>query len=152
MIRKAEATDETEIRACAEQAYARYVSLLGRKPAPMAADFHAQIAAGDAYIAADANGVLQGFIVFYPEKDHILLENVAVLPSAAGRGIGKALIGFCEDMARQRGFDSVHLYTNEKMIENLSMYPRLGYVEVRRCTEDGFNRVFFEKRLTGPVQ
>jgi GNAT superfamily N-acetyltransferase len=85
--------------------------------------------------------------VFYPEGDHILLENVAVLPSAAGKGIGKALIGFCEDEARRRGFGSVHLYTNERMAENLSIYPRLGYVEVARRVEDGFNRVFFAKRV-----
>ena len=113
----------------------------------MVADFKAQIAAGDIYVATDDDGVLQGLIVFYPEEQHMLLENVAVLPSAAGRGIGKSLIGFCEEEARRRGFSAVHLYTNEKMTENLSIYPRLGYAEVARRTEDGFNRVFFEKPL-----
>src|SRR6187401_944215 len=82
----------------------------------------------------------QGFIVFHAEEGHILLENVAVLPRAAGRGVGKTLIGFCENAARQRGMN-VHLYTNEKMIDNLSIYPKLGYVEVARRSEDGFNRV-----------
>jgi ribosomal protein S18 acetylase RimI-like enzyme len=119
---------------------------MGRKPAPMVADFAAQIADGEVYIATDDHGVFQGFIVFYAEDGHILLENVAVLPRAAGRGVGKALIGFCEDAARQRGLN-VHLYTNEKMTENLSIYPKLGYVEVARRTEDGFNRVYFVKTL-----
>ncbi|WP_210268083.1 GNAT family N-acetyltransferase [Brucella intermedia] len=114
----------------------------------MVADFSAQIEAGQAYVAEDADNQLQGFIVFYPEGQHMLLENVAVLPSAAGRGIGKALIRFCEEEARRRGFNAVHLYTNEKMAENLSIYPRLGYAEVARRAEDGFNRVFFEKPLT----
>lgn len=36
---------------------------------------------------------------------------------------------------------NLHLYTNEKMTENLSIYPKLGYVEVGRRTENGFNRV-----------
>jgi len=147
MIRKAEASDEPAVRSCAEQAYARYVPLIGRKPAPMLADFAAQIAAGEVYIATDDKDTFQGFIVFYAEDGHILLENVAVLPSAAGRGVGKTLIGFCEDTARQRGMN-VHLYTNEKMTDNLSIYPKLGYVEVARRTEDGFNRVYFEKALT----
>jgi hypothetical protein len=44
MIRQAEASDEPKIRDCAEQAYARYVPLIGRTPAPMIADFAAQIA------------------------------------------------------------------------------------------------------------
>lgn len=39
MIRPANANDEPEIRECAEQAYARYVPVIGRKPAPMLADF-----------------------------------------------------------------------------------------------------------------
>ena len=98
--------------------------------------------------AADGSqDAFQGFIVFVPDDGHMFLENVAVLPRAAGRGVGKAMIAFCEDKARRQGMTAVHLYTNEKMTENLSIYPRLGYVEVARRTEDGFNRVFFEKRL-----
>ena len=147
MIRLAVASDEADIRDCAEQAYARYVPLMGRKPAPMVADFAAQIAAGQIYVVTDDPGGFQGFIVFYAEDAHIMLENVAVLPRAAGRGVGKRLIGFCEEAARQRGMN-VHLYTNEKMTENLSIYPKLGYVEVGRRTENGFNRVYFEKTLT----
>lgn len=145
VIRQATTKDEPAIRDCAQQAYARYVPLIGKKPAPMVADFQAQIALGHVYVAADQRGEFQGFIVFYPEGKHILLENVAVVPGAAGRGIGKSLIRFCEDEARRRDFDAVHLYTNEKMTENLSFYPRLGYIEVARRTEYGFNRVFFEK-------
>jgi GNAT superfamily N-acetyltransferase len=148
MIRQAEASDEPEIRDCAGQAYARYVSLIGRKPAPMIADFAAQIAAGEVYVATDEHDTFQGFIVFYAEEGHILLENVAVLPRAAGRGTGKTLIGFCENATRQRAMNAVHLYTNEKMTDNLSIYPKLGYVEVARRTENGFNRVYFEKSLT----
>ena len=148
MIRQAMAADEAEIRHCAEQAYARYVALIGRKPAPMLADYAAQIAAGHIHVAADDRGAFQGFIVFFPEERHMLLENVAVLPEAAGQGIGKALIRFCENAARRRGFSAVRLYTNEKMTENLSIYPRLGYAEVARRSEHGFERVFFEKRLT----
>lgn len=147
MIRRANAGDEENIRHCAEQAYARYVAVIGRKPAPMVADFKAQIEAGDVHVAVDGDA-FQGFIVFFVKENHILLENVAVLPSAAGRGLGKSLIGFCEDAARRGGFEAVRLYTNEKMTENLSLYPRLGYTEVARGTENGFNRVFFEKKLS----
>ncbi|MDZ3992084.1 GNAT family N-acetyltransferase [Pseudomonas sp. Teo4] len=147
MIRLAKACDEPSIRTCAEQAYAHYVPLIGRKPAPMVADYVAQIAAGFVHVATDDQGGFQGFIVFYPEAGYMLLENVAVLPSAAGRGVGKALIGFCEHTARQLGLPAVHLYTNEKMTDNLSIYPKLGYVQVAQRTEDGFSRVYFEKSL-----
>lgn len=148
MIRPANPGDEAQIRDCAERAYARYVAVIGRKPAPMLADFKAQIEAGKIYVSVDGDA-FEGFVVFFPKGDHILLENVAVLPSAAGRGVGKRLIGFCEQEARRGGFAAVHLYTNEKMTENLSIYPRLGYAEVARRHEDGFDRVYFEKRLSG---
>ncbi|MFK0096078.1 GNAT family N-acetyltransferase [Pseudomonas sp. NPDC090592] len=147
MIRQAVAADEPEVRRCAEQAYARYVPLIGRKPAPMIADFARQIAQGVVYVATNDQAVFQGFIVFFAEQGHMLLENVAVLPSAAGQGTGKALIRFCEDAARRQGLGAVHLYTNQKMTENLSIYPRLGYVNVGQRTEDGFRRVYFEKTL-----
>ncbi|WJH39370.1 GNAT family N-acetyltransferase [Aliirhizobium terrae] len=147
MIRKAVAIDEATIRACAERAYTRYVAAIGRKPAPMVADFATQIAEGDVHVAVSDAGDFQGFIVFFPEHGAMFLENVAVEPSAAGKGIGKSLIAFCEAEARRLKLAAVTLYTNEKMVENLSIYPKLGYVETDRRTEDGFNRVFFEKRL-----
>ncbi|MDB5551488.1 MAG: acetyltransferase [Rhizobium sp.] len=147
MIRKAKTTDEAAVRDCAEGAYTRYVALIGRKPAPMIADFAAQIASDQVYVAVDGNDELQGFIVFFPDDGHMFLENVAVRPEVAGRGVGKSLIQFCEAEAERLGLGGVHLYTNEKMAENLSIYPRLGYQEVGRRSEHGFNRVFFEKHF-----
>lgn len=52
MIRPANPDDEGAIRACAETVYARYVAAIGRKPAPMVADFKARIAAGQVHVAA----------------------------------------------------------------------------------------------------
>jgi len=147
MIRPANPSDEPAIRQCAEQAYAPYVAVIGRKPAPMLADYAAQIAAGIVHVAVEDHSAVLGFVVCYAEQRHMLLENVAVLPSAAGQGVGKSLIDFCENAARQRGLESVQLYTNERMTDNLSIYPRLGYVEVGRRIEQGFKRVYFEKRL-----
>ncbi|WP_240789540.1 GNAT family N-acetyltransferase [Pseudooceanicola onchidii] len=147
ILRPATATDEPAVRTCAELAYARYVPLMGRKPAPMVADFAAQIAADVVRVAMDGDRLL-GFIVFYEDAGAMLLENVAVHPDAAGRGIGKALIGLCEDTARHAGLPAVRLYTNIKMADNLGIYPRLGYVETDRRIEDGFHRVYFEKPLS----
>ncbi|MBN8291596.1 GNAT family N-acetyltransferase [Rhodobacter sp. NTK016B] len=147
MIRLAEARDEAAIRDCAAQAYARYVPRIGREPAPMLADYASQIAAGRVHVSESDTGAFQGFIVFVNEDRHVLLENVAVLPEAAGQGIGKALIAFCEAAARAGGKRAVRLYTNAAMTENLSIYPRLGYIEYDRRVEDGFDRVCFEKIL-----
>ena len=146
VIRRATSEDVTAVCNCAHAAYARYVSAIGREPAPMIADFGKQIGAHDLWIA-EIEGEVLGFIVFFRKHDTMFLENVAVHPNHAGRGIGRQLIGFCEDEASNLGLKSVTLYTNDKMIENLKIYPRLGYLETDRRDEDGFHRVYFKKRL-----
>lgn len=149
MITPATLADEPAIRACAEAAYAHYVPRIGRKPAPMLADYAAQIRDGMVHVAKSDHGTLLGFAVFYPQGDGMHLENVAVMPATMGRGIGKALIAFCEERARQMGLATVVLYTNEKMTENIAIYARLGYTVTARRTEDGFNRVYFQKDMKG---
>jgi ribosomal protein S18 acetylase RimI-like enzyme len=99
LIRQAVAEDETAVRDCAEQAYVRYTGLIGRKAAPMTADFGMQILAGEVNAAFDRQGVFLGFIVFYPDERGMHIESVAVLPSAAGHGVGRALVCFCEHQA-----------------------------------------------------
>ncbi len=49
------------------------------------------------------------------------------------------------------GLPEVSLYTNEAMVENLRLYPRLGFVETGRRVEDGYRRVFFRKSLDDRV-
>ncbi len=145
-IRPAARPDLDRVRDCARQAYALYVPRMGKEPAPMVADFEAQIRAGKLHVV-EMEGEVAGFVVFYPRGDHLHVENVAVLPSAQGKGIGKALLGFAEDEARRLGLPAVELYTNVKMVENQAFYPALGYVETDRREEDGFSRVFYRKEL-----
>lgn len=146
-IRQARPTDEVAVRSCAKDAYEQYIVAIGKKPAPMVADFASLIAAGHVHVAVGSNSDIVGFVIFWSEGDCVLLENVAVKPEMTGRGIGWCLIDFCERAAQRLGATSIKLYTNEKMIENLSIYPHLGYREIERRTESGFNRVFFEKSI-----
>ncbi|MER5171837.1 GNAT family N-acetyltransferase [Thioclava kandeliae] len=142
MIRLATPHDEAAIRACAIEAYTPYIARMGREPAPMGADYAAQIARGVVYVEEEES--LLGFITFYDEGDHILLENVAVTQAVRGRGTGRKLIGLCEAAAQALG-KPVRLYTNATMVENLEIYPRLGYTKIDEREENGFHRVYFEK-------
>jgi ribosomal protein S18 acetylase RimI-like enzyme len=145
-IRKAVSSDLEPVRACALAAYQMYVDRIGREPAPMVADFAASIKAGRLYIAGE-EGQLAGFVVFYAKSDHLHLENVAVSPGFQQRGIGRKLVEFVEQQARTGGYPRVELYTNARMTENLGLYPRLGYQQFDRRIEDGFDRVYFKKKL-----
>ena len=75
------------------------------------------------------------------------VENVAVHPEHQGRGLGRALLELAEAEARRAGFDSLYLYTHEKMSENLALYAGIGYVEYERRSEKGLTRVFMRKQL-----
>ena len=109
-------------------------------------DYGEKVAKGYAFVAEEAGSVV-GLVVLVPASDHLLVENVAVDPSRQGEGIGRALLAFAEAAARDAGVSTLQLYTNAAMTENLAFYPRLGYEEVGRRTDAGFERVFFSKRL-----
>jgi GNAT superfamily N-acetyltransferase len=148
-VRPAEAADAPRLRAIAVAAYEKYVGRIGRAPAPMTADYAAAVRDSQVWVAVDYGEVI-GLLVLVAGADHLLLENIAVLPSAQGRGIGARLLALAEDRARQLQLGEIRLYTNEAMTENLPYYARHGYVETHRAEHDGFQRVFFSKRLPGP--
>lgn len=145
-IRPALPPDVLDIQSCARRAYLRHVARVGREPAPMHSDFGQQIANDWVHVAIWESRLV-GYVVFYPEGDHIHLESVAVLPDCSGRGVGKQLIAHVERAAAGSGYHAVELYTNEAMAENLAMYAKLGYVEIRRRSDAGFNRVYFRKEV-----
>ena len=80
-------------------------------------------------------------------EEGFLLENVAVAPSRRGTGIGRTRLELAESEARRAGFDSIYLYTHEKMSENRALYSKIGYAEYDRRFEKGLARVYMRKPL-----
>lgn len=146
-IHRARPEDTPFVREIAREAYQPYIKRIGREPAPMIADFAALIDAAEVWVAADFAEIL-GYIVMRPKGDTLHIENVAVSPPRHGEGVGKALLDFAEAEAARVGIARMDLYTNAAMRENLSLYPRLGWVEVARRSEDWFERVYFEKPVS----
>jgi ribosomal protein S18 acetylase RimI-like enzyme len=140
-IREATPDDADRIRAIAQAAYVKYVSRMGRKPAPMTACFGEQIAAGHAVVIEIGNGI-KGYMIAWPEADAYFIDNIAVDPAHQGRGLGRSLIEHAATMARRFQLPAVRLHTNIAMTENLSMYAHIGFVETHRATENGFHRVY----------
>jgi ribosomal protein S18 acetylase RimI-like enzyme len=145
-VRRATLADVPALYVVAHEAYLLYVPRIGRMPAPMAADYSAAAASGQAWVA-EVDGQVVGLLVLVVNQDYLLIENIAVLPAVQGRGIGARLLMLAEDEARANGLGEIRLYTNEGMTENLAYYPRRGYRETRRAEENGFRRVFFSKTL-----
>lgn len=145
-IRSATGADAARIGAIARAAYIKYVPRIGREPAPMAADYDAEIAARRV-VVIEAAGAIIGYMVAWPEPDSYFIDNIAVDPERQGEGLGRCLIDHAEAEATRLGLPALRLYTNAMMSENLSMYAYLGFVETHRVFEDGFHRVYMRRSL-----
>lgn len=109
-------------------------------------DYAMRVKEGSAWVL-EREGAIRGVLVLLDFPDYLLLDNVAVDPDSHGQGLGGMLIAFAEDEARRRGYPEIRLYTHETMVENIAMYPKLGYEESHRVTEKGYARVYMRKSI-----
>jgi len=147
-FRPATEADAAAVEACVHAAYRHYLERMGRKPAPMLDDY-ADVIRNRRVTVAERDGKLAGVLVLDQGAEGFLLENVAVDPAHKGKGLGRMLLERAEDEARRTGYDSIYLYTHEKMAENQALYAKIGYVEYDRRTEAGLARVYMRKQLQG---
>jgi GNAT superfamily N-acetyltransferase len=146
-VRPARPEEAEAVGALVEAAFARHIAAVGRRPAPMDSDHAGHIARGEQYVSDAGDGRLAASIVLVEAGDHVVVHNVAVAPERQGEGRGRALLAFAEAEARRRGLPELRLHTNAAMADNLVMYPHLGFGETGRASENGFDRVFFAKRV-----
>jgi ribosomal protein S18 acetylase RimI-like enzyme len=147
-LRRAADADADTLAALVTSAYQHYVARIGRPPSPMTEDYAQVVRQHEVWVAVRGD-VIVGLIELIREPDHLLIENLAVLPSEQGRGTGSRLLGLAEERAGEYGLTELRLYTNEAMTENIAYYPRRGYVETHRGGDGGYRRVFFSKKLAG---
>jgi GNAT superfamily N-acetyltransferase len=146
MIRPARSEEAAVVRGIVHDAYSHYVPRIGKLPGPMLDDYAARIAAGQVWVLED-EGRICGILVLEDQSSALLLDNIAVAPSAQGKGCGRRLMAFAEEEARRRGHDAIILYTHVLMTENVALYRRAGYAETGRVSEKGFERVYMRKNL-----
>lgn len=145
-IRPASTGDVKSIRQIAERAYVRYIPRIGRPPAPMLADFQKHVARNEVVVVEEAEQIV-GFLVSYPVDDVYFIENIAVDPVRARKGVGYRLMLFAEKAAIEAEKSRLRLYTNVRMWENFAFYARLGYHKIKVVKEASFRRIYFEKEL-----
>ena len=145
-FRAATTADVSEMAALVNTAYGHYVERIGMLPRPMTDDY-AKVIANQQVTIAENHGTIVGLIVLTVDDEGFFIDNVAVDPSYRGRGLGRALLELAESQARRAGFDSIYLYTHEKMTENLAIYSSIGYVEYDRRSRGEFSLVYMRKQL-----
>jgi ribosomal protein S18 acetylase RimI-like enzyme len=146
VIRPALDGDAAVVRDVVHAAYSRYVARIGKPPGPMLDDYAQRVANSQAWVLEES-GRIVGILVLEETPAGFLLDNIAVLPECQGKGHGRALIEFAEAEAVRRGHREIHLYTHVMMTENIVLYCRIGFVETRRVSEKGYDRVYMTKQL-----
>jgi len=145
-LRPATPADVPALKQLVDHAYRHYVARIGRPPGPMTWDYSEFIRDWDVTVA-EQDGAIVGLLGIGPTDEGFAVENVAVHPDHQGHGLGRTLLELAESEARRAGFDSIYLFTHEKMTENQELYARIGYVEYDRRTEHGLTRVYMRKPL-----
>jgi ribosomal protein S18 acetylase RimI-like enzyme len=145
-LRPATGSDAASVAALVDAAYGHYVERLGMQPGPMTDDYTTVIHDHQVTVAEHDRAVV-GVVVLTVTDEGFFIDNVAVHPSRRGTGLGRALLQFAEAEARRAGFDAIHLYTHERMTENLALYARIGYLEYDRRSQGGFSLVYMRKQL-----
>ncbi len=149
-LRPAVPRDVPGITECVCEAYMPLIERVGRQPGPMVDDYMDVLRHCQVHIAVAKDQTI-GVVVLAKTHEGLRIDNIAVRPAFKRRGIGRMLLEFAETEARRQGYDSIYLYTNESLVENIELYCRIGYVEYDRRPDCGFPRVFMRKPLTGTV-
>lgn len=147
VLRPASTADAGAIKACIDASYGHYVERIGGLPGPMRDDYAEVIRTRRSVTVAEQGGAIVGVLVLEVTDADFCLETVGVVPAHWGKGLGRMLLELAEAEARRAGFDSIYLYTHQKMTENQALYAKIGYAEYERRVDDGLPRVFMRKRL-----
>jgi|SRR5919106_3232468 ribosomal protein S18 acetylase RimI-like enzyme len=145
-LRPATSADVPRLAELVGAAYGHYVERLGEPPRPMTDDY-AEVVRTHRVTVAERGDRILGLIVLGVNDEGFFIDNVAVDPSQQGTGVGRTLLESAEAAARDAGFDSIYLYTHERMVENLALYSRIGYVEYDRRLQGEARIVYLRKSL-----
>ena len=100
-------------------------------------------------LAKDGERIL-GCLFAKPEIDHLYVGKLAVANAAQGKGVGKHLLSFAEQVAKQYNLSRLKLFTRIELIENQAAFQKCGFQLVGHGTHKGFNAptyVVMEKQL-----
>lgn len=151
LLRQASASDRDEVLRLLRDAFAPYMSKLGRVVEADSFAWVPQTLDDGQVHAADGTGGIEGVLIEEPLGKALYVKVVAVRPGLQGKGLGSRMLAEIEARARARGFEALTLDTAEIMTDLLRLYGSHGFREVRRAPpdhgRDDILRVFMRKEL-----
>lgn len=145
-FRAATMDDVALVRDIVHAAYSKWIPVIGREPSPMKADYD-EVLRKHQFTLLHEGPKVAGLIETTLEDDHLWIENVCVLPAHQGKGFGKTLLRYAEEMAVEAGRKEIQLLTNAAFEANIALYERLGYIITGREAYMEGTTVYMKKRL-----
>jgi ribosomal protein S18 acetylase RimI-like enzyme len=85
---------------------------------------------GGGAIVALVDGEAVGAALYEYKEQFMYIGRVAVLPRFRGRGIGKAIVLYLENLAKAAGCLTTRIEVRLSLPGNLTMYQRLQYIPI----------------------
>ncbi len=97
-----------------------------------------QIAGGYEYYLALDRGRSAGYLAIVPDRkeSRLLLSKIYVLKELRGRGIGKDMLDFIENICRERGIRTIRLTVNKNNTGSINWYTGRGFVNAGPIVQD----------------
>ncbi len=122
-----------------------YISIIGRKQVDyMLEKFQseeaiaAQLDGGYEYYIVSQNAKNVGYMSLLPdaETDTAKLSKIYVLRAERGKGFGRLMLGFAENICRERRISTLWLNVNKNNTRSIGWYTRMGFKNVGAAVQD----------------
>jgi phenylpyruvate tautomerase PptA (4-oxalocrotonate tautomerase family) len=111
-MRRAGPADVAAIRNLTRAAYAKWVPLIGREPAPMKTDYAKAVT--ECWVdVLEENDKIIAVIHMEPRANHLYIDNIAIAEDQQGKGLAS--------------LPELRLLTNKAFASNLALYRHLGF-------------------------
>lgn len=149
-IRQARSDDAEALAACIDAAYAIYANQNIDLPA-VSDGIDDDIRDNSVWVAVIGPRIVGGLVLVLRDGQ-ATIANVAVDPSTAGSGLGRALMDQAEQVARHAELTALKLNTHADIPQNVALYEHLGWhVTGRTGKTVSMEKPIGSARLANPV-
>ncbi|GHO98226.1 N-acetyltransferase [Reticulibacter mediterranei] len=109
-------------------------------------DIVKKTSSGGRAMLAEIENVAVGSAQFTLHEDHIWVGRISVLPSHRSQGIGRQMMKYIEEYARQQGLNEARLGVRQSLPGNVSFYQKLQYEIVAKKAHPSGVGFWYEMR------
>jgi GNAT superfamily N-acetyltransferase len=95
-----------------------------------------QIASGYSYYLLRADGDYFGYTGICAKEDELFLSKLYLRASQRGKGHGRKVVEFLEDLARDKGLGKITLTVNKNNTDTIKAYEKFGFVNLGVLVQD----------------